>query len=589
MIPYIGPALFGVSAIIGGFNRKLSYLALAVSSVIFAITQFIPGDYLSYFSLIAGAVWVFSGIYSLSYGEKYGKWLASLNALTVLGMSLILVSTNYIELVAGWEIMSIPSYAIVALNKQKRGPAFTFMAFSEFSTSLILAGSISAFVLSGKLTFDYVLLKSYVPLLLMSFGALIKMGMSPFMLSEWLPIAHGNAPANSSAVFSATMTLMGVFLIARMILLTDPSAALVYIGIVFLIIGSLSTLFASIYGYIAENMKMLGGFSTIENQAAILNAFGLYLIVNSPVLRAFVLTTVLIFAVSHSLSKTGLFLSIGSSGRELFGEPALPTDRWVRVGTLISTLSLSGLFPTIGGLGVWMLLESFFMGAYLGGFLGIIAIIAGSIIAISEGMVTGAMIKVLSFTSLFHAEKGRASKVEAGVIFGIGVCIMLLFMISPTLMPKTFIGGVPSTLVFNGFTIESKFSGSDFGLVSPDYVILLIAAFSIVTYAVFRKPKVRVAEQWNGGRPLTDEYTSFAYANNIRLMLKRILRTKASANGEPLSVSDVFWNAMVSFGRGYRKLAGIVTRKFMNGSIGWYIIYMIVAFMAVIVLSFFLY
>ena len=589
MLPYLGPVLFGIASLLGIFNRKASYLMLSASSIVFAATQFVYGDYLSYYSIIAGIVWVFAGIYSLSYGERYGKWLASLMSVTVLGMSIILVSNNYLALIAGWEIMSVPSYAIVALNRSQKGPAFTFMTFSEFSTVLIIAGAVSSFVASGNSSFGFIHLATFVPLLLISFGALIKMGMSPFMISEWLPIAHGNAPANASAVFSATMTLMGVFLITRMIFLSAAGPALVYIGILFLIIGSISILFASIYAYISENMKMLGGFSTIENQAAILAAFGLYLVSGNSILREFVLVTIIIFALSHAVSKTGLFLSIGSTRGEYFGEARAPEDRWMRVGTLLSTMSLSGLFPAIGGLAVWMLLESFFMQAYLGGYIGIIAIIVGSVIAISEGMATGAMMKILSFSALFRARKGHASRVETVTVFTVGATILVLFVISVLLVPAVFKGGIPSVLVFNGFTIESRFSAADFGLLSPDYVIALITVFSLAAYAVFRKPRTRTGEVWNSGRPISSEYTSFAYANNIRLMLRRVLRTRMGNDNQPVSVIDVFWFAMNSLGRGYRRMCMIATRKFMNSSIAWYMVYMIVAFMVVIILAVALY
>ncbi|MEM0158107.1 MAG: proton-conducting transporter membrane subunit [Thermoplasmataceae archaeon] len=588
VLTFLGPLLFGISALIGAYNRKVSYLALSVSSIVFAVTQFNSGNILSYYAVISSVVWVFSGIYSLSYGMKYGRWLASLLSLTVLGMSLILISSNYLMLLAGWEIMSVPSYAIVALNKMQRGPAFTFMTFSELSTAFIIAGSISAYALSGDLSFSYQPLSSILPLLLISFGSLIKMGMSPFMISEWLPIAHGNAPANASAVFSATMTLMGVFLITKMLFLTAQSVATVYVGVLFLIIGSISILFSSIYAYISENMKMLGGFSTIENQGAILNAFGLYLIASTAILKEFVLATIIIFTLSHSISKTGLFLSVGSTRGEYFGESKAPGDRWMRVGTLLSTMSLSGLFPTIGGLAVWMLLESFFMQAYLGGFLGIIAIVVGSVIAISEGMATGAMIKVLSFSALFRAKKGTAPKTETVTIFSVGAALLFIFLISTLLVPKMFVSGLPAVFVLNGFTIESAFSGSDFGLISPVYVAALITVFSVSAYAIFGRPRTRTLPEWNSGRMITSEYTSFGYANNIRLMLRRILRTRFGNSKQPITVIDVFWFVIVSAGRNYRRFSGYFARKFMNSSIGWYMIYMIVAFMVVIILGSFI-
>lgn len=571
---------FGIAALIGAFWKKGGYLGVMVSSVLFIVLEFRQADYLSYFSYIASIVWVIVSIYSLEYGEKYGKWLSSLIPAMIMGMALILVSTNYLEIITGWEAMSIPAYLIVALNKKEDGPSFTFMMFSEFSTILIISGAAYASFITGTLNFTAT--TSYIPLLLISLGSLVKMGMTPFMISEWLPIAHGNAPANASAILSATMTLMGVFFIMKMILL---SPSFLGIGYLFLAIGSISILFTPIYAYISENMKMLAGFSTIENNAAILAAMGLYIIASTPVLRDFILATILIFSLSHSVSKTGLFMSIGNSSGEYFGEDRGPTTYSQRIGTLITTMSLSGLFPTIGGLATWMLLESFFMEAYSGGPSGITAIVIGSVIALGEGMATGSMMKILSFGNVFNRTHERKAGAGHLILSGTGLLLIGLFAASTLLIPAAFVSGVPSVLVFNGFTITSAFGPADFGLVSPDYVLALIVAFSAAAYAAFGKPRTREVPVWNGGSVAVDPYTSYAYSNNIRLMLRRILRTKPGIYGRSATVINIFWLIMADIGKGYRALCRFITLKVMNSSIGWYMVYMIAAFMVVLIIS----
>ena len=81
-------------------------------------------------------------------------------------------------------------------------------------------------------------------------------------------------------------------------------------------------------------------------------------------------------------------------------------------------------------------------------------------------------------------------------------------------------------------------------------------------------------------------YTSFAYASNIRLMLKGILRTRIRDGNRQMSVVDVFWFAMQSFASGYRRFTRQFAYRVMNSSITWYMIYMIVAFMLVLILAF---
>lgn len=579
MIEILSISIFGAAALFGAFHKKAGYSALAVASSIFLAFFVINRTFIGDFSIIASSVWIIVAVYSLRYGENYGRWLSSMLPLMIMGMSLILTSTNYLVLLSGWEIMSVPAYLIIALNRREHTPAFVFMAFSELSTVLIIIGSTYAYYLTGTLQFNSI--SSSVPLFIISIGALVKMGMSPFMISEWLPIAHGNAPANASAALSATMTLMGVFLIVRMLLLSPQN---IYVGLVFLSIGALSILFASIYAYVSENLKMLAGFSTIDNNGAILCAAGLYLLVSSPVLGTFALYTVLVLSIAHSLGKTGLFLSIGNVRGEYFSMIGEKSSSWNNVGTFLSTLSLSGLFPTIGGLGVWMLLESFFMEAYSGGFAGITAIVVGSVIALGEGMASGAMLKILSFGSLFRKSRVRARNSSTGSVLAAGILTVFAFFIATYIVPNQYISGLPSVLVSNGYMIQSKFSAADFGLITPDYILLLVGIFSIVGYAVFRSPRTRTVPAWNSGLQVKQEYTSFAYSNNIKLMLRKLLRTKITGNGENVSVMDFFWALTIGTAGAYRSFCRKITLNFMNSSIGWYMVYMLAAFLGIFIL-----
>ena len=581
MISWLFLAPFAVSVAVSIWNRKAGYVALAVSSAIILAGSFIHFDYIDSFVVIASLVWIFSSWFSVSYGEKYGRWLAPMFGSTIFGMVVILLSRNYLEFLAGWETMSVSSYVLIAMNRKNDYPPFVFMAFSELSTVLIVAGAIYSFYLTGGTTIAFTKVDSVIPLVLFTLGALVKMGMVPFMISEWLPIAHGNAPANGSAILSATMTLMGVFGIVRLMLLSPLSQVF---GVIVIAIGVLSVIFASLFAYVSEHAKMLAGFSTIENNGAILAAIGFYMIAQTAILRDFSLVVIVIFSLSHSLSKTGLFLGIGASRKEHFLDEGLSSSRFSRIGEVLSTASLSGLFPTIGGLGTWMILEMFFMGASFLGYLGIVSIIAGSLIAIGEGFATAAMMKAFVFTQLRNG-KARGMKNEHAVVFSIGVILILLFILSPLFVGPEFLGGLPSVFVFNGFTIQSRFAAADFGLVSPDYVFGLLAVFSLATYAIFRKPDTRSVPVWRGGREFTEDYTPYAFSNNIRLMLKKILRPGIGERSQYMAISDGFWAFMIILTRSYRKVAKGFTLGFMNSSIRWYMIYMILAFMIVLLLA----
>jgi len=584
MMDFIIPILYLLASVIGIVSRKFSYIMIILSSVYFIFVGFNFTVLTSYFILISSLVWIVVGLYSLSYGNSYGKWLHILISIDVFGMSLILLSTNYLWLITGWEIMSISSYLIIGINKMIYRPAFVFMVFSEFSTVSIIISAILTFSISGSFAIESPV--SPLIYLLVSLGAFLKMGMFPFMIAEWLPIAHGNAPANASGIFSATMTLMGVFLIYKMTLFLRYDIYLQYIGLFFLITGVITLFFGSIYAYISENTKMLAGFSTIENQGAILMAFGLYLISSNLLIKDFILNVIIIYSLAHSLGKTGLFLAIGTSGTEEFATLKYNNGKIYNLGLLLITLSLSGLFPTIGGLATWMLLESFFMQAYLGGYIGAVAIIAGSILAISEGMSSGAMFKIISFFSSKDKENAHRKRLESVVIFSLGLSLTLIFIISTLIVHSPFVGGAPPLFIPNGFSIISRLNSNIFGILTPFYITGLILIITLVVYVSFGNPSGRNVRVWNSGIPINERYTSFAYSNIIRLMLKMFFHKGLNeTQQEQYLVPDIFWNEMNEFAISMRKYSRSFSRHFMNSSILWYMIYMIFSFFAIVLLA----
>jgi formate hydrogenlyase subunit 3/multisubunit Na+/H+ antiporter MnhD subunit len=580
-IPLIAGA---ISILISVYWKKAGLLIMAMASVSFILVEFRPGVLISYFSLIASLVFIITSVYTVRYSEKYGRWLTPLFLFTIEGMFIILSSGNYLELIAGWEIMSIPAYATVALNRDDSAPSYVFMVFSEISTIFLVIAAVVSYSYSGGLTLSFVN-SGPVVLLLLAIGAMTKMGITPFMISEWLPIAHGNAPANSSAIFSAGMTLMGVFIIVRLAIATSPSLML---GLLFMAVGGISVMFAALYAYVSENMKMLGGFSTIENNGAILVAIGLYVALpeSLPIFREFMIIVVVIYSLAHSVAKTGLFLAIGSTDSETFSGVKDRKNLNSSIGTLLIVISLSGLFPTIGGLATWMLLEALFMGAYNGGVLGIASIIAGGVIAIGEGLASGAMLKVISFTQAYKKRGESRDHYLTNTVLFVGILLVLLMAVSTLLIPSYFLTGNPAVLVFNGFTIQSSFGDGTFGVISPLYIIGIIVLFSLVARLVMGKPSGgRKVRRWNGGITEESSYNSFTYSNNMRMMLRKILRTSYQGERRMLTITDVFWFSMISVSRLYRKFSRAITYGLMNSSIGWYMIYMIVGFMVILIIA----
>ena len=98
MFSYIAIAILGISALIGLFQKKGAYIGILGGSAYYIWSGFNPSDQMSYFVLIASLVWILVSLYSLSYDRHYGKWLASSMALMIMGMIIILQSTNHLLL-----------------------------------------------------------------------------------------------------------------------------------------------------------------------------------------------------------------------------------------------------------------------------------------------------------------------------------------------------------------------------------------------------------------------------------------------------------------------------------------------------------
>lgn len=563
---------FLITIPISAINRKLGYIAEAISSVIFLTYSIFNSNQITTpFIIISSIVWLLTSVFSIEY-DKYGKWLSPLYATTILGMVIILQSTNYIEFLAGWEIMTIPAYIAIGLVRKEPRPAFIFMAFGELSTALLLA----AFVIASIEGITYTYLSSPLPLILATFGFMIKMGITPFMISEWLPIAHGTAPSNLSSILSATMTLMGVYGIVRITYLTlniPLPFSLLIIGI-----GAFSVFFGALYAYVNESIKGILAFSTIENNGAILTAIGIYMFskqMGFQSIETISLYTIIIYAFAHSIAKAGLFLSSGLQESQSISFTEKIRDKAYTLGLILLTSSMAGLLPNLGGIASWLLLENLFMTSFaLHSLLSSIFIVAGFIIAMGEGFATALLVRYISYLSLFRNNINRIKNILSIPILLSGIIIITLGITLPYFI-YPYKTSIPQYGMLFNSVIITQYDNNVFGGISPLYVFILIAAFSTITYITFGKPKIRKSKIWNNGVNDQEEYTAFAISNNIRLMLRKLLKPE----GEiyiPSYGLDVFWEYMYKIAKSLRTFGRKFGRTLINSSILWYITYIII-------------
>jgi len=554
------------------FGRKLGYVGVIAISVILAyysLTNFT--SVASYFGLLSSLVWVLISTFSLF--NRKDTLLEVAITLSIAGMITVLDADEYLIFLVGWEVMSIPIYYYLG-KRGNFGSAFVFISFSEVSTVLLL----SAFLVANESSF--MVLLSPIPLMLATVGFLIKMGVIPFTAAEWLPIAQGNAPSTLSALVSSTITLMGVYGILKLSILTQTIP--LYFPLILLVLGSMTVFFGALYAYVSESIKGSLAFSTAENNGAIVAALSVYMFaksLNMTQIEHISFFSVLFYVFAHSIAKTGLFLATSLQDSTAFSFTKKFRGGLYTLGLSLATSSMSGLLPNLGGVASWLLLELLFILAYLlHNMLSVLFIVSGFTVAMGEGFATALMLKLISYINLFR-NNGKCEKRVSSIIFVPGLMVLLLGIIMPHLI-YPYETSLTSLGMF--CLIVTQYQGRVFGGISPLYVFMLIVVLSGITYVVFGKPKVRRVNVWNNGVRDQEDYTAFALSNNVRLMLRKILKHESVCVNT--DSTDIFWTLILRLGRNLRKIGKVFGRSFVNSSIQWYILYMVLTLIALIIL-----
>ncbi len=156
------------------------------------------------------------------------KWeVYGLLATVCLGMMMMTSSANLLMMALAIELVSIPSYILVALNKQNpvsKEAALKYILFGSFAAGIMLYGMSLIFGITGSLRFDavweglskYSISDSpiyYLALLMTMSGMIFKIAAVPFHF--WCPDAYQAAPTPVTAFLSTAPKVAGIALLIR--------------------------------------------------------------------------------------------------------------------------------------------------------------------------------------------------------------------------------------------------------------------------------------------------------------------------------------------------------------------------------------
>jgi hydrogenase-4 component B len=603
-------------------------------------------------------VWLGTCVYSFRYDDDYSKGLSSLLVLTMLSMVIVVLSGDAVSFLIGWESMTIASFFMILQGKGNpdgiRKAAYLFLAFGEASTVFVMLafaglygtfGSFNFLAVSSQLSASGPIAAWIFVTALIGFG--LKMGIAPFHISEWLPIAHSSAPTNASAILSATLTLMGVY--GFITIISHLSQYDLWWGWIALIIGGISSLLGALFASVSEHTKGLPAYSTIENNGLIVVAIGAYMLASHyhlVLLADFALIAALYHAFSHSISKASLFLIMGwiSKVKESFDlnstqNLVLTIPKKTRIVTnlsgIVTILSLAAMPALAGFVSEWMILEVLFQSFRFGDTTSqIIGTLVGAITALAAGIIIVAMTKAYGFgilssgirTAPLTSKTNRKDKdgseqtsnslpISASFSY-----FLILIVVLGVAAPAIFFIASNSTLeilkvrAFDSFVtgllgVPAYFvilSGTPFGGFSPTFTAIFMVCLLIVPFIISRfgtKWSVRRTYGWFSGADQpsnpADLYNSFGYSTPIRIMLSFVFRTKETivqigtsivrpvilspeeyfVELEVLDVFKQFYDVLTKFAL---SLSSNMAKKVMPGKLGLYLIYIMAAFIFVL-------
>ena len=522
------------------------------------------------FLAITGAVVVAASIYGIGYASGSGRARTVQALWPLFAFSLLLVpaAASVSTLLVAWELMAIGSLLLVVSGNPADGRVREAGVWYAVMTHLGLVAILIALVwLSAAAhTETFTGLRLAAPtlspavrggvfvLLLAGFGS--KAGMVP--LHAWLARAHPEAPSPVSALMSAAMVNLGAYGLIRVGLdLLGGGSRWWWLTV--LLLGALSALYGIVQAAVANDLKRLLAYSTVENLGLVLvgvGAAGVFEDSGHPLLASVALVAALLHIATHAGFKTLLFLSAGSvlhatGSRDLDELGGLRTR--MPVTTAMFALGALGAAALPGGAGFpseWLLLQSLIHGLAVPGIVVVVVLpIAVGAIALSAGLAVATFVKALGTGFLAkprsaaaeHAHESSGT-MRAGMGLAAAMCLAVAVVpgaAAPALVRASAAAlHTPGASLAHGATRQLTALGSTLSpllvvALTLGAVLLLRAGLTLVSGRARRRAPVPL---WDcGAPPLTArmEYTATSFAEPLQRVFDDVLDPESDIDVTP--------------------------------------------------------
>ncbi len=486
----------------------------------------------AWFLLLLGLAGACSALFALGHsggghGDRAPARVLAAYPLFLAGMTLTLIAADGFTLLLGFEAMSLASWVLVAAGHERpenRRAARLYLVFTALAACCLipaiglLAGPGGDMAFAAMRAAPPEGVRAALVLLLVLAGAGAKAGLVP--LHAWLPLAHPAAPSHVSALMSAAMTKVAVYVLARLLLDIGGPAQPLWWGVPLLALGAASAVLGALRANLEEDGKALLACSTIENVGLVVLALGLaacFRAADLGALAALAAAAALLHAMNHAMFKTLLFLGMGAVQH---GAGSRQLDRlgglihampWTAALVLLGAAAAASLPPLSGFASEWLLLQAL-LAAWRVGDLAfqLLAVAVAAMAALAAALAAAAMVRLFGMIFLGRPRTPRAAgAAEAGGIARLALLLPAGLTVLLGLLPGPMLGLAGGALqILTGNDMEGRAGPGGIGVgdgaaaYAPLAVALLLALAGLaILWAVRARAPAGVARgpAWDCG------------------------------------------------------------------------------------------
>lgn len=278
--------------------------------------------------------------------------------LSLLGMMVLISGADLLTLYLGLELMSLPVYAMVALQRQKARcieAAMKYFIIGAVASALLLFGLSLLFGIAGSINVSVIaaalanLPQAHYTLAVMAMifivaGVAFKLGAAPFHM--WVPDVYDGAP-NSVTLFLSTAPKLAAFALLARLFLESLLQLSGQWHEVFAVLAILSIAIGNFSAIAQTSLKRMLAYSSVTHIGYMLLGFA------AASSRGF--SAALFYMVTYvimTVAAFGLLVVLSRSGEEITEIKQLAglnqRNPWLAFLMLMTLFSLAGMPPLVG-------------------------------------------------------------------------------------------------------------------------------------------------------------------------------------------------------------------------------------------------